>query len=150
MRSPNRVIGIQSEQTNYRILIAEDTRLNRQLLTRILTPLGFEVREVNNGQEAIAVWQSWSPHLIWMDVRMPLLNGNDAASAIRTIEAKNNITESERVRIIALTASLVNSQEEDLSIYGFDGFVTKPFTEESVFEEMARHLDLQYVYLYDG
>ena len=77
---------------------------------------------------------------------MPILNGNDAASAIRAIEAKNNITESERVRIIALTASLVNSQE-DLSIYGFDGFVSKPFTEESVFEEMARHLNLQYVYL---
>jgi len=150
MRSPNRVVGIQSKQTNYRILIAEDTRLNRQLLTRLLTPLGFEVREVNNGQEAIAVWKSWSPHLIWMDARMPILNGYDAASAIRAIEAENNITESERVRMIALTASLVNSQEEDLSIYGFDGFVTKPFTEESVFEEMARHLDLQYVYLYDG
>jgi CheY-like chemotaxis protein len=149
MRSPNRVVGIQSKQINYRILIAEDTRLNRQLLTRILTPLGFEVKEVNNGQDAIAVWQSWSPHLIWMDARMPILNGNEAASAIRAIESKNNITESERVRIIALTASLVNSQE-DLSIYGFDGFVTKPFTEESVFEEMARHLNLQYVYLYDG
>ena len=146
VRSPNRVVGIQSKQTNYRILIAEDARLNRQLLTRILTPLGFEVKEVNNGQDAIALWQSWSPHLIWMDARMPILNGNDAASAIRAIEAKNNITESERVRIIALTASLVNSQE-DLSIYGFDGFVSKPFTEESVFEEMARHLNLQYVYL---
>ena len=146
-RSTNRIVGIQSKPTNYRILIAEDIRLNRQLLIRLLTPLGFEVREVNNGQEAISVWQSWSPHLIWMDARMPILNGHEAASAIRAIEAEKNISESERVRIIALTASLVSSQEEDLSIYGFDGFVTKPFTEDLVFEEMARHLNLQYVYL---
>jgi CheY-like chemotaxis protein len=82
-----------------------------------------------------------------MDARMPILNGHEAASAIRAIEAEKNISESERVRIIALTASLVSSQEEDLSIYGFDGFVTKPFTEDLVFEEMARHLNLQYVYL---
>ena len=150
IRSSNRVVGLQSNQTNYRILIAEDTRLNRQLLTRILTPLGFEVREVNNGIEAIAVWQSWSPHLIWMDARMPMLNGSEAASAIRAIEAERNIPDAERVKMIALTASLVNSQEEDLSTYGFDGFVTKPFTEDLVFEEMARHLNLQYVYLYDG
>lgn len=150
IRSSNRVVGLQSNQTNYRILIAEDTRLNRQLLTRILTPLGFEVREVNNGIEAIAVWQSWSPHLIWMDARMPMLNGSEAASAIRAIEAERNIPDAERVKMIALTASLVNSEEEDLSTYGFDGFVTKPFTEDLVFEEMARHLNLQYVYLYDG
>ena len=150
IRSSTRVVGLQSNQTDYRILIAEDTRLNRQLLTRILTPLGFEVREVNNGIEAIAVWQSWSPHLIWMDARMPMLNGSEAASAIRAIEAERNIPDSERVKMIALTASLVNSQEEDLSTYGFDGFVTKPFTEDLVFEEMARHLNLQYVYLYDG
>ena len=145
IRSSNRVVGIQSKSTNYRILIAEDTRLNRQLLIRILTPLGFEVREVNNGEEAIAVWQSWSPHLIWMDARMPILNGNEATSATRASEAEHNIPESERVRIIALTASL--SKEEDLSSYGFDGFVTKPFTEDLIFEEMAKHLNLQYVYL---
>ena len=150
IRSSNRVVGLQSNQTNYRILIAEDIRLNRQLLTRILTPLGVEVREVNNGIEAIAVWQSWSPHLIWMDARMPMLNGSEAASAIRAIEAERNIPDAERVKMIALTASLVNSQEEDLSTYGFDGFVSKPFTEDLVFEEMARHLNLQYVYLYDG
>jgi PAS domain S-box-containing protein len=150
IRSSNRVVGLQSNQTNYRILIAEDIRLNRQLLTRILSPLGFEVREVNNGIEAIAVWQSWSPHLIWMDARMPMLNGSEAASAIRAIEAERNIPYAERVKMIALTASLVNSEEEDLSTYGFDGFVTKPFTEDLVFEEMARHLNLQYIYLYDS
>ena len=144
-RSPNRVMGITSQQS-YRILIAEDIRLNRQLLTRILSPLGFEVREVSNGQDAIAVWQSWSPHLIWMDVRMPVLNGYEAASEIRKIEAAQQSKNPQRVCIIALTANLLDLKEEDLYLQGFDGFVAKPFNEDTVFAMMAKHLNLQYTY----
>lgn len=144
-KSLRRVIGIEGNQ-GYRILIAEDMRLNRQLLTRILSPLGIEVREVSNGQDAIDVWQSWSPHLIWMDVRMPIMNGQEAASAIREIEAMRNIPNSQKVRIVALTASLVDFVEEDLLLNGFDGFLSKPFTEDKVFERMAEHLNLKYIY----
>ena len=141
----NRVIGIEGNQT-YRILIAEDIRLNRQLLTRILSPLGFDVREVSNGEEAIAVWQSWSPHLIWMDVKMPILGGQEAASAIREIESMRNISASQKVRIIALTASLIDLREEDLFLHGFDGFLAKPFTEDKIFARMAEQLNLTYIY----
>jgi PAS domain S-box-containing protein len=144
-KSLRRVIGIEGNQ-GYRILIAEDMRLNRQLLTRILSPLGIEVREVSNGQDAIDVWQSWSPHLIWMDVRMPIMNGQEAASAIREIESMRNIPNSQKVRIIALTASLVDFREENLFLNGFDGFLSKPFTEDKVFERMAEHLNLKYIY----
>lgn len=144
-KSLRRVIGIEGNQ-GYRILIAEDMRLNRQLLTRILSPLGIEVREVSNGQDAIEVWQSWSPHLIWMDVRMPIMNGQEAASAIREIESMRNIPNSQKVRIVALTASLVDFVEEDLLLNGFDGFLSKPFTEDKVFERMAEHLNLKYIY----
>ena len=145
-KSTNRVIGIDKNQPTYRILIAEDVRLNRQLLTRILLPLAFEVREVSNGQDAIAVWQSWSPHLIWMDVKMPILNGHEATSAIRRIESDREILASQKVKIIALTASLVDPREEDLYLYGFDGFVSKPFTEDKLFAMMSEHLKLQYIY----
>ena len=145
-KSTNRVIGIDKNQPTYRILIAEDVHLNRQLLTRILLPLGFEVREVSNGQDAIAVWQSWSPHLIWMDVRMPILSGHEATSAIRRIESDREISTSQKVKIIALTASLVDPREEDLYLYGFDGFVSKPFTEDKLFAMMYEHLKLQYIY----
>ncbi|MBD2177396.1 response regulator [Pseudanabaena sp. FACHB-1998] len=141
----HRVIGAQSEQA-YRILIAEDMRLNRQLLMRILAPLGFEVKEVSNGQEAIALWQSWSPHLIWMDVRMPLLNGHEAAAAIRELETNLNISPSQKVQIIALTASLEDLREEDLYLHGFNGFVAKPFSEDKIFTKMSEHLNLRYIY----
>ncbi len=144
-QSPRRVIGLESDQV-YRILIAEDIRLNRQLLTRILSPLGFEIREVSNGEEAIATWQDWTPHLIWMDVRMPIMNGQEAASTIREIEAIRNIPKSQKVRIIALTASLVELREEDLFLHGFDGFLAKPFTEDKIFARMSEHLNLKYTY----
>jgi signal transduction histidine kinase/CheY-like chemotaxis protein len=140
-----RIVGIEGDRT-YRILIAEDIRLNRQLLTRILSPLGFELREVSNGQEAIALWQSWSPHLIWMDERMPIMNGAETTSVIREMEANKKLAAGDRVRIIALTASLVNLREEDLCSIGFDGFISKPFTEDEVFARMAEHLDLQFIY----
>lgn len=144
-KSSNRVIGIEGNPS-YRILIAEDIRLNRQLLNRILSPLGFEVREVSNGQDAIALWQDWSPHLIWMDVRMPILNGHEAASAIREIESKRKISASQKVRIIALTANLVDLREEDLYLHGFDGLIAKPFTEDKIFSKMAEYLNLKYIY----
>jgi PAS domain S-box-containing protein len=144
-KSSNRVIGIEGNPF-YRILIAEDIRLNRQLLNRILSPLGFEVREVSNGQDAIALWQDWSPHLIWMDVRMPILNGHEAASAIREIESKRKISASQKVRIIALTANLVDLREEDLYLHGFDGLIAKPFTEDKIFSKMAEYLNLKYIY----
>ncbi|PZU92622.1 MAG: hybrid sensor histidine kinase/response regulator [Pseudanabaena sp.] len=145
-RSPNRVVGLVSHQP-YRILIAEDIRLNRQLLIRILLPLGFEVREVSNGQDAIAVWQSWSPDLIWMDVRMPILNGYEATSEIRRIEASRKSEEASNVCIIALTANLLDLSEQDLYAHGFNDFVAKPFTEDAVFAMMAKHLNLKYTYL---
>jgi PAS domain S-box-containing protein len=67
-----RVLGLEPNQPIYRLLVAEDKETNRQLLVKLLEPLGFEVQEAVNGQEAIEVWERWEPHLIWMDMRMPV------------------------------------------------------------------------------
>ncbi|MBD2149237.1 response regulator [Pseudanabaena sp. FACHB-1277] len=141
----SRIVGIEGKQ-KYRILVAEDMRFNRQLLARIIAPLGFELREVGNGEEVIALWRSWSPHLIWMDIRMPILDGYAATSEIRKIESSLNMSNSQKVKIIALTANLVDIQQEDLLLYGFDGLITKPFTEEQIFTQMSKLLNLKYIY----
>lgn len=78
-----KVIGLAPEQPVYRILVAEDKLTNRLLLVKLLSSLGFEVREAENGQEAVAMWESWEPHLIWMDMRMPVMNGYEAAKHIK-------------------------------------------------------------------
>ena len=72
-----RVVGLQPGQPRYRILIVDDQPLNRQLLIKLLAQVsspeaGFETREAENGQQAVDLWQEFQPHLIWMDMRMPI------------------------------------------------------------------------------
>ena len=84
---PNlRVIGLEPNQPQYRILIVEDQWTNRQLLVKLLEPLGFEVREAANGQEGVTLWHSWKPHLIFMDMQMPVMDGYEAIRQIRARE----------------------------------------------------------------
>ena len=84
---PNlRVIGLEPNQPQYRILVVEDQWTNRQLLVKLLEPLGFEVREAANGQEGVSLWCSWKPDLIFMDIRMPVMDGYEAIRQIRAEE----------------------------------------------------------------
>ncbi len=78
-----RVIALEPNQPVYRILIVDDQPDNRQLLVQLLSPLGFELQEASNGQEAIEIWEYWKPHLIWMDMRMPILDGYGATKYIK-------------------------------------------------------------------
>jgi two-component system, sensor histidine kinase and response regulator len=85
---PNqRVISLSPYQPEYRILVVEDRLENRELLTQLLTCVGFSVRTATNGELAIAQWQDWKPHLIWMDLQMPVMNGFTATRKIRHLEA---------------------------------------------------------------
>jgi len=81
-----RVIALEPTQAEYRILVADDREENRTLLVKLLEPIGFEVREAANGKEAVALWETWQPHLIWMDTRMPVMDGIEATRIIRARE----------------------------------------------------------------
>lgn len=81
-----RVVGLAPNQPTYRILIVEDHWENRQLLMRLLSPLGFELREAENGAEVLTLLASWTPHLIWMDIRMPVMDGYETTQRIRALE----------------------------------------------------------------
>ena len=134
------VMGIELEQPQYRILVVEDSTVNRLLLVKILRPLGFEVKEASNGEEAIALWQSWQPHLIWMDIQMPIIDGYEATRAIKQMPNGNETI------IIALTASAFEEQREAILRAGCDDFVRKPFRAEVLLEKIAQHLGVRYVY----
>ena len=135
-----RVIALEPNQQEYRILIVDDRWENRQLLLKLLNPIGFEVKEASNGQEAIDVWQSWQPHLIWMDMRMPVMNGYEATEKIKS-HLKGQAT-----IIIALTASTLEEEKAIVLSAGCDDFVRKPFREAIIFEKMAQYIGVSYLY----
>lgn len=136
------VIGLQQGQPTYRILIAEDKLENRRLLVDLLTPVGFEVREASNGQVAVNLCQSWSPDLIWMDLRMPIMNGFEATQLIK--KAGSRVP-----TIIALTGSAFEEDRLSALSIGFDDFVRKPIQTNIIFEKMAEHLGIRYIYAHE-
>jgi signal transduction histidine kinase len=95
--SRGRVFGLAPGQPEYRILIVEDQRENWLLLQRLLQGSGFRVRVAENGAAGVELFQDWRPHLIWMDVRMPVMDGLEATRRIRTLEGGRD------VKIAALT-----------------------------------------------
>jgi len=136
----SRVIGLAPDQPNYRILVVEDRLESRLLLVKLLTSLGFSVREAENGQEALELWSSYSPHLILIDMRMPVMDGYEATTKIRA-HLKGQATV-----IIALTASAFEEERNIVLSAGCDDFVRKPFREEVLLEKMAEHLGVRYLY----
>ena len=135
-----RAIALAPEQPLYRILVVEDKKENRQLLVKFLTSLGFDVREAENGQQGVALWQTWEPHLIWMDMRMPVMDGYEAIKQIKA-HLKGQATV-----IIALTASAFDEERAVVLSIGCDDFVCKPFREEVILEKMAKYLGVRYLY----
>nr|RNJ70474.1 MAG: PAS domain S-box protein [Leptolyngbya sp. IPPAS B-1204] len=140
-----RVIGLAPGQPQYRILVVEDNWANRQLLVDLLVLIGFEVQTATNGQEAIEMWRTWLPHLIWMDIRMPLLDGYKATQRIRA-EIANRPSPQPSTVIIALTASAFEEDRLAILEAGCDDFVRKPVPERMLLEKIAQYLNVQYIY----
>ncbi|MEG4225029.1 response regulator [Microcoleus sp. N9_B2] len=137
-----RAIGLEADQPVYRILAVDDNQENRLLLVKMLQPIGFEVREAENGYQAVQLWESWQPHLIWLDTRMPVMDGFEA---VRQIRAKEKQTQWRTV-IIALTASTFEEKKGEIIAAGCDDFVRKPFQEQILFDKMACYLGVRYLY----
>ncbi|MBE9224850.1 response regulator [Phormidium sp. LEGE 05292] len=138
-----KVIALAPEQPIYRILVVEDNQENCQLLHKVLTSVGFEVRIATNGKEAIDLFISWQPHLIWMDVRMPVMDGLEATKKIKEICQES---QSYTPKIIALTASAFTEDRDRILKAGFDDFVSKPFRISEIFAKMSHHLGVRYLY----
>ncbi|MBN3991522.1 MAG: response regulator [Nostoc sp. NMS2] len=79
----SQILSLAPTEKAYRILVVDDAKESRLLLVKILTSLGFEVREATNGLEAVSNWESWEPHLIFMDMRMPIMDGYEATRIIK-------------------------------------------------------------------
>ncbi len=136
----------------YRMLVVEDVDANRLLMESLLRALGqpiggnapaaclFEVRSVSNGQEAIEAWRDWQPHLIWMDIRMPVMDGLEATRYIKShLDGRSTV-------IIALTATAFEEDRLQAFSAGMDGFVRKPYREKYIISALVEHLGVKFVY----
>ncbi|WP_414550313.1 MASE1 domain-containing protein [Anabaena sp. CCY 0017] len=135
-----KVLGLVLGQPRYKILTVDDKPINSQLLIKLLEPLGFQMKAASNGQEALTIWDQWEPHLIFMDMRMPVMDGYEATKQIKST-TKGNAT-----AVIALTASVLEEEKAIVLSAGCDDFLRKPFRENTIFDVLAKHLGVKYIF----
>ena len=122
-----------------RVLVADDEPDNRDLLEQLLAPVGFEIRLARNGEEALAQCQAWQPHLALLDLRMPGMDGFEAARRIRAAHGS-------AVKILALSATVFAEDHQRALAAGADRFLGKPYREADLLDQIKQLTDTDYVY----
>jgi PAS domain S-box-containing protein len=140
IRKQSKVVGLVPGQPAYKIMIVEDQHENQLLLSRLMTGIGLEVKIAENGRQGVELFQDWHPDLIWMDRRMPVMDGIEATQRIR------RLADGQTVKIVAVTASAFKEQQQEMLDAGMDDFVRKPYRFDEIYDCLARQLGLEYIY----
>lgn len=115
-----------------RVLTAEDNRTNQLVFQKMVKDIDIELVFANNGREAVELYQSFRPDLIFMDISMPEMDGRDAARAIRVLEGGKG-----HLPIVALTALAMEGDAEDILAAGIDRYMTKPLRKVAICDVLA-------------
>lgn len=134
------IVGLEQDKAARRILVAEDNNNNRLLLHTMLERLGCTIREAADGQEAVNLAKEWHPDLIFMDIRMPIMDGMEATRRIRADPSNDGM------KIIALTAHALEQQRREILASGCDYFIRKPFRESEIWDALNKFLGMPYRY----
>jgi CheY-like chemotaxis protein len=134
------VIGIAKPKIAHRILVVDDRDENLKVAVNLLKLVGFETMEAVNGKEAIEKFEIWNPHLILMDMRMPVMDGYEATRLIKETE------KGKQTAIVALTASAFEDERKKIESLGMQGYIRKPFRENELFGTLGKLLDIEYIY----
>ena len=136
------VIGVQGRKR--RLLVVDDAEDGRGLLRDVLAPLGFQVYEAIDGEAAVREAPLLKPDAVLMDMRMPRLNGLQAARQLRGMRELRGCV------IIAISASAFEQDRQDWIEAGAHDFIAKPFRQEKLIDLLCAHLELQPVYVCAG
>ena len=131
-------LALAPGEAEWRVLVVDDNPENGQVLSELLDTAGFQHRTAENGARAIELFRQWRPHFIFMDLRMPVMDGFEAVKRIRAMEGGGE------VRISAITASVFASQRDEVTAAGMDDLLRKPFRPGEVFDCLARHLPIRF------
>ena len=134
------IVTRDADRTAYRILVVDDNEDGRNLLTNLLNRHGFETREAENGRVALGIWEDWSPRLIFLDMRMPVMDGYTAARRIKST-AKGRETV-----IVAVTASSFEADRNTILEAGCDAVINKPYHETEIFDMLNQYLGIRFEY----
>ncbi len=133
--SPEPHIEAEPPLRPLRILAAEDNRTNQILLGAMLSPLGVDLRLAGDGREAVELFRREAFDLVLMDAQMPVMNGVDAACAIRDLERAEGRA---ATPIVALSANVMRHQIEDYEQAGMNGFIAKPIDMATLIRTIER------------
>jgi PAS domain S-box-containing protein len=132
-------LSLLPDQPPCRVLVVDDQPENRDLLTHLLTAIGFEIRTAVNGMDALAHARLWAPHLVLMDLRMPVMDGFEAIRHLRA-------THDPALKIIALSAGVFSENQRRALAEGADLFLAKPFRESELLDQIRQLTGVGYVY----
>jgi signal transduction histidine kinase/CheY-like chemotaxis protein len=121
------------DRRQMRVLAAEDNRTNQLVFQKMLRDIDVELTFANNGVEAVALFQSFLPDMIFMDISMPEMDGRDAARAIRRLEAGRS-----HIPIVAMTAHAMEGDAEGILAAGIDRYLTKPLRKAEICKTLAQ------------
>jgi signal transduction histidine kinase/CheY-like chemotaxis protein len=134
------IIGLVPGQPEYRILIVEDQYENQLLLSRLMESVGFHTKIAKNGAQGVELFQKWQPHFIWMDQRMPVMNGMEATRRIR------ELPNGKEVKIAAVTASAFAEQRKEMLDAGMNEYIRKPYRASEIYNCLSKCLGVKYIY----
>ena len=140
----HRVRSLAPHQPERRILLVEQRREDQQWLTQLLERIGFVVRAVGSTADAIAQWQEFSPHAILMHWQ------RSEGESKNFIEQIRGTTEGEHLPIIAMTAVVFDSEEEEIADANYDALLRKPLQDDILFATLANYLSVEYIYAEDS
>jgi CheY-like chemotaxis protein len=138
--STGKVTGLAPGQPGYRILVVEDQMDNQLLLTNLLQNAGLQIKVAENGKQGTEVFQRWQPHLILMDRRMPVMDGEEATRVIRQLPG------GQEVKIVAVTASAFKEQRQRMIDAGVDDFIGKPYHPDEIYTCLSKQLGIEFQY----
>ncbi len=140
--SDHRRVTALADGQGFRVVVADDRRESRLLLRELLSGVGFEVRTAVDGEQTLALWRDWRPDVIWTDLRMPKISGQEVVRTIRDAEAED--PDLPRTVILVLSATVLGKPRKTVLDLGADAFVAKPFSEHDIFSAMERHLGARF------
>ena len=130
---PQDEVPVPEAARTVRVLAAEDNKTNRLVFSKMVQGLDIDLQFAENGKEAVDLFHSFAPDVIFMDISMPGMDGKEATQAIRTMEAGGE----SHVPIVAMTAHAMNGDDEDILAAGLDHYLTKPLRKADLVDHIS-------------